>query len=126
MIHVEGNINFYEELKKQLNDSENEIISTIDDTNNDVTTSNEINIINTIQDDKYIGRCLITNEKLKEGYVTMLCNHSFNYIPLFNDLVHHKKTLYLETQMLKTNEIRCPYCRTKQSVLLQYYFSFDR
>jgi hypothetical protein len=121
MIHVEGNINFYEELKKQLNDSENEIISTIDDTNNDVTTSNEINIINTIQDDKYIGRCLITNEKLKEGYVTMLCNHSFNYIPLFNDLVHHKKTLYLETQMLKTNEIRCPYCRNKQSVLLPYY-----
>ena len=121
MIQVEGNINFYEELKKQLNTSKNEVISTPNDTNNNITISDEITVINTLQDDDYIGRCLITNEKLKEGYVTMLCNHSFNYIPLFNDLLHHKKTLYLETQMLKSNEIRCPYCRNKQSVLLPYY-----
>jgi hypothetical protein len=116
MIQVEGNINFYEELKKQLNNSKNEII-TISNETTDVNTTTT----NTTQDDEYIGKCLITNEKLKEGYVTMLCNHSFNYIPLFNDLLHHKKTLYLETQMLKTNEIRCPYCRNKQSVLLPYY-----
>ena len=134
MIHVEGNLNFYEELKKQLNDSKNEIISVVDKTENTTTNTNtntntnantnisdETNMINSTQDDDYIGRCLITNEKLKEGYVTMLCNHSFNYIPLFNDLLHHKKTLYLETQMLKTNEIRCPYCRNKQAVLLPYY-----
>lgn len=115
MIQVEGNLNFYEELKKQLNDSKNDIISITNE-----TTNEHLNI-NTTQDDEYVGTCLITNEKLKEGYVTMLCNHSFNYIPLFNDLLHHKKTLYLETQMLKTNEIRCPYCRNKQSVLLPYY-----
>jgi len=122
MIQVEGNINFYEELKKQLNNSKNEIITTLDntpETTNEIT--NETTTTNTTQDDEYIGKCLITNEKLKEGYVTMLCNHSFNYIPLFNDLLHHKKTLYLETQMLKTNEIRCPYCRNKQAVLLPYY-----
>jgi DNA-directed RNA polymerase subunit RPC12/RpoP len=116
MIQVEGNINFYEELKKQLNNSKNEII-TISNETTDVNTTT----VNTTQDDEYIGTCLITNEKLKEGYVTMLCNHNFNYIPLFNDLLHHKKTLYLETQILKTNEIRCPYCRNKQSVLLPYY-----
>jgi hypothetical protein len=130
MIQVEGNINFYEELKKQLNGSKNDILTITTPNNNDGTNPDnetdinnidESNIINTIQNDEYIGRCLITNEKLKEGYVTMLCNHSFNYIPLFNDLLHHKKTLYLETQMLKTNEIRCPYCRNKQSILLPYY-----
>ena len=123
MIQVEGNVNFYEELKKQLNDCKNEIITTIEDgiDIDNTTISDKENMINTVQDDNYTGRCLITNEKLKEGYVTMLCNHSFNYIPLFNDLCHHKKTLYLETQMLKTNEIRCPYCRNKQSVLLPYY-----
>lgn len=114
MIQVEGNINFYEELKKQLNNSKNEI-------KNETTVDEETNVIIVTGDDNYTGRCLITNEKLKEGYVTMLCNHSFNYIPLFNDLLHHKKTLYLETQMLKSNEIRCPYCRNKQSVLLPYY-----
>ena len=120
MIQVEGNINFYEELKKQLNNSKNEIKSeTIVDEETNVISG--INVTNVTEDDNYIGRCLITNEKLKEGYVTMLCNHSFNYIPLFNDLLHHKKTLYLETQMLKSNEIRCPYCRNKQSVLLPYY-----
>ena len=123
MIQVEGNINFYEELKKQLNNSKNEIITitneTMNETMNETTNANANK--NTTQKDEYIGTCLITNEKLKEGYVTMLCNHSFNYIPLFNDLLHHKKTLYLETQMLKSNEIRCPYCRNKQSVLLPYY-----
>jgi len=131
MIQVEGNINFYEELKKQLNGSKNDILTITTPNNNDeINHDNETdinnivdesNIINSIQNDEYIGKCLITNEKLKEGYVTMLCNHSFNYIPLFNDLLHHKKTLYLETQMLKTNEIRCPYCRNKQAILLPYY-----
>jgi len=119
MIQVEGNVNFYEELKKQLNHCNNEIVtivsSDVENTNPDTKT------INNTQEDDNIGKCLITNEKLTEGYVTMLCNHSFNYIPLFNDLFHHKKMLYLETQMLKTNEIRCPYCRNKQSVLLPYY-----
>ena len=113
MILVEDNLNFYEELKKQLNDN-NANCNTND-------TPAEVDIANSIKHDEYIGKCLITNEKLKEGYVTLLCNHSFNYIPLYNDLLNHKKTLHLDTQMLKMNEIRCPYCRNKQSVLLPYY-----
>jgi len=133
MIHVEGNFNFYEELKKQLNDCNNEIVSIVSgdventNTNTPQNTSTpsitmtNTKTVNSQQEDDDIKKCLITNEKLTEGYVTMLCNHSFNYIPLFNDLFHHKKMLYLETQMLKTNEIRCPYCRNKQSVLLPYY-----
>lgn len=133
MIHVEGNFNFYEELKKQLNDCNNEIVSIVSgdventNTNTPQNTSTpsitmtNTKTVNSQQEDDDIKKCLITNEKLTEGNVTMLCNHSFNYIPLFNDLFHHKKMLYLETQMLKTNEIRCPYCRNKQSVLLPYY-----
>ena len=103
MINVEGNLNFFEELKKQLS-SNIDVVDGLDVSNN-------------IND----GKCLITNEKLTDGYVTLLCKHSFNYVPLYNDLVNHKKLLNLETQFLKTNEIRCPYCRTKQSILLPYY-----
>jgi hypothetical protein len=105
MINIEGNFDFYSELKKQLNSNIGK---------HDVVDNLEVN--NTSD-----GKCLITNENLTNGYVTLLCNHSFNYIPLYNDLVNHKKSLSLETQYLKTNEIRCPYCRNKQSVLIPYY-----
>ena len=64
MIQVEGNINFYEELKKQLNDSKNEIIPIpISNETTDVNTTT----VNTTQDDEYIGTCLITNENLTDG-----------------------------------------------------------
>jgi hypothetical protein len=118
---IEDNINFYEELKKQLNESTNEVVTILSETTKEIDCVDKNEILESVQEDNFLGRCLITNEKLKEGYVTLLCNHSFNYIPLYNDLLHHKKTLYLETQFLKTNEIRCPYCRNKQSILLPYY-----
>jgi hypothetical protein len=121
MFNVEDNINFYEELKKQLEESKNEIVINQIIINNESESESESKDDIIFDNDQYIGKCLITNEKLTKGYVTLLCNHSFNYIPLYNDLLHHKKTLYLDTQMLKTNEIRCPYCRNKQSVLLPYY-----
>jgi hypothetical protein len=110
MINIEGNFNFYEELKKQLNNKIDNNAEIIDNIGN-----------NKIETDVNEDKCLITNEKLTQGYVTLLCNHSFNYVPLYNDLVNHKKSLSLETQFLKTNEIRCPYCRNKQSVLIPYY-----
>jgi hypothetical protein len=78
MIQVEGNVNFYEELKKQLNDCNNEIVSIV---SGDVeNTSSNTKTVNIQEEDDDIEKCLITNEKLKEGYVTLLCNHSFNYI----------------------------------------------
>jgi len=93
---IEGNMNFYEELYKSLDNA--------DDYKNDV--------------------CLITNETLKENYVTLECNHKFNYIPLFNDIKNHKKKFNnLEAFRLNQNEIRCPYCRHKQKKLLPYYES---
>lgn len=68
--------------------------------------------------------CLITNQPLTDKYITMLCRHKFNYVPLYNDLVNYKShynKMESSTNMLKDNEIRCPYCRKKQSVLLPYY-----
>jgi hypothetical protein len=92
---IEGNIDFYEELYKSLHDK---------------------------NDNKDEDLCLITNLPLTENYIILECNHKFNYVPLFNDLVARKnKNFLLETEKLKINEIRCPYCRNKQQSLLPYY-----
>ncbi len=90
---IEGNIDFYKELSK-LEDDENIDTSSI---------------------------CLITNELLKENSVTLECKHSFNYIPLYNDVLNQKKKYNnMERCSLKCRQIRCPYCRNVQSKLLPY------
>jgi hypothetical protein len=95
---IEGGINFYDELFKMIDEDDKE------------KENEEV--------------CLITNMPLTENYVTLECNHKFNYIPLFNDIKNHKKKFNgMEAKVLKKNEIRCPYCRNKQKKLLPYYES---
>jgi len=96
---IEGGINFYEELYKMLDEE-----SPTNEQSQDV--------------------CLITNMPLTENFVTLDCNHKFNYMPLFNDIRNHKKKFnLLESHKLSSSEIRCPYCRNKQKKLLPYYES---
>ena len=74
--------------------------------------------------DEYEDCCLISNNKLIDRFVTMECGHKFNYIPLYKDLVNHKtKFNNMESSVgtLKSDEIRCPYCRIKQTGILPYY-----
>lgn len=95
--NIEGNIDFYNELYKSLDIDDN-----LDDEN----------------------LCLITNEPLVNLYVTLQCNHKFNYNALYNDIKNHKQkfnTLEGLQSHLKSDEIRCPYCRNKQTGLLTYY-----
>lgn len=89
---IENDIHFYEELKKS---------STFSYTEN---------------------RCLISNQELiSDQTVIMECGHKFNYVPLFLDLVNHKKKFNsMENTILKTMELRCPYCRHVQKNLLQF------
>ena len=90
-----GSVNFYEELYKSLDQP--------------AETSD-------------IDQCLITSSPLTENWVQLECNHKFNYVPLYNDILNHKKTFNrLERRVLKAGEIRCPYCRNIQSKLLPYY-----
>lgn len=68
--------------------------------------------------------CLITNEPLSDKHVILNCGHKFNYIPLYHDILNHKKkfnNMEGTTSKLNTNELRCPYCRKKQIGLLPYY-----
>ena len=97
---IEGNINFYDELYKSLDNSENE------QPKQDVS-------------DNHL--CLITQKPLTENYVVLDCNHKFNYNAIFHDVMNHKKKFNtMERHSLKINEIRCPYCRNIQKKLLPY------
>jgi len=62
--NIESNIDFYSEISKC-----------------DINNYNEENI------------CLISNEILREHFVTLDCNHKFNYIDIFKDTLNHKKNL---------------------------------
>jgi len=71
--------------------------------------------------------CLISCEQLTNKYITMDCGHKFNYLPLFKDISNHKlKFNSMESRInhLKLDEIRCPYCRKKQTGILPYYEEF--
>ena len=94
---IEGNFDFYKELYESLDDSGNNM------------------------DEQLAQVCLISNTPLTKHFVELECKHTFNYVPLFKDLVNHKtKFSTLDTHRLKVNEIRCPYCRNKQGNVLPY------
>jgi hypothetical protein len=98
--NIEGGFDFYEELYKSIGDN-------IEDQNIVMIENNN---------------CLITDEPLNENFVKLDCNHKFNYIPLYNDIVNHKKKYnQMERHLLDKTEIRCPYCRNIQKTLLPYY-----
>lgn len=103
---IEGDVDFYGELQKSLNNPE------IEKTNQDVC-DNDL--------------CLITQKPLTENYVELECKHKFNYNALFHDVMNHKKKFNtMERRSLKINEIRCPYCRNIQKKLMPYVEGFPK
>ena len=65
--------------------------------------------------------CLLTGEKLELNQIKLQCGHSFNYKPLFNEL-RREKTRYnpKEIQRVRTNQIKCPYCRQIHNGILPF------
>lgn len=93
MSYIDNNIDFYSELKKELS----------------------ANVV------EYENHCLITLMPLSDNFITLECNHKFNYIPLYNEVLKQKSGINsLETTRLKINEIKCPYCRQVTKKLLPY------
>jgi len=104
---IEGGINFYEELYKSLDDQENEISDNL---------------------------CQITGQPLTDSFVTMECNHKFNYLALYTEICKQKFTFQTykfsslsdsDQKKLKDAKkdyfIKCPYCRNIQFTLLPCY-----
>ena len=65
--------------------------------------------------------CLLTGEALAMNRVTLKCGHTFNYMPLFNEL-RREKTRHnpKEIQQVRTCQIKCPYCRQIHNGLLPF------
>jgi len=123
---IEGEIDFYAELKLLSNDVNVNIDKDAcnNDESNESDGNNICNANNVINENDPTNICLITGDKLIDHYVELKCGHKFNYIPLYNDIKNHKlKFNSLESFAdghLTMNQIRCPYCRSKQDKLLPY------
>ena len=105
-IIIEGNINFYDELYKTLNEDS-------DDENN---------------------LCQITGLPLETNAITLECKHKFNYEPLYKEIYKQKYVFKTyENYLLDSKDkakvrnakvdyfIKCPYCRNIQFTILPYY-----
>ena len=70
---------------------------------------------------EYDNKCLISQTVLTDNSITLDCNHTFNYIPLYKEVVKQKiKLNKFETTHLKLNELKCPYCRAINKQLLPF------
>jgi hypothetical protein len=109
---IEGDVNFYESLYNSLDyDSDKE------------ENKNEKKQI-----------CEISGQELKDRFVTLECNHTFNYDAIYTEICKQKfefQTYTLDTMSKKDMQyirdkkidyfIKCPYCRNIQFTLLPYY-----
>lgn len=68
--------------------------------------------------DKPHELCLLTNTILGKNHITLPCEHKFNYVPLYNEIVHSKMYQKYNKYPLKYNQVKCPYCRTTHDKLL--------
>lgn len=68
-----------------------------------------------------LEKCLISSQPLTDNHITLHCNHKFNYESLL-DAIIIQKTGYnsLNTTVLATGQIQCPYCRNIQYGILPF------
>jgi len=71
-------------------------------------------------DDDEKNICLISCSPLKKNYITLPCNHVFNYIDMVKALTKQKSRNSMNTLRLKTNELQCPYCRNVYQNILPF------
>ena len=86
--------------------------------NSEENEEKEINDVTLVNDKK--DKCLICDEQLQNNYITLDCNHKFNFVELYNEVVEQKTKKILDNSRLKINELKCPYCRTITNKLLPY------
>ena len=64
--------------------------------------------------------CYITNEELNRTSVLLPCNHSFNYYPLYQEIIKQKCSIRNRLNHLSLEMIECPYCRQVHNGILPY------
>jgi len=70
--------------------------------------------------------CLISKEDLDDTSIKLECGHTFNYEPLYNEVVKQKTRPHpSEIIKLRVNQIKCPYCRNIQNKVLPHAKSLN-
>lgn len=69
--------------------------------------------------------CLLTHLPLENNFITLNCNHKFNYQALYYETCNQKKRNYYDTAPSKYYEIKCPYCRETTPKLLPYFCKYN-
>ena len=84
---IENNIDFFSELNKELSEDSNKINTKI---NAKIGEENNISHTENLIIDNKDNICLLTHLPLEENYITLCCDHKFNYIPLYNEISNQK------------------------------------
>ena len=84
-------------------------------------------MLNEDSDDDINNICCITQESLNSNYIKLECNHTFNYMPIYNEIINQKKMISSYNSIrLRVNQIQCPYCRNIQNKLLPLRGEVDK
>ena len=125
-LNTQPSIDFFSELSKivnNINEPINKNAQNISLEPSLITEPSNIIISNTsVTESTENNVCLISKEKLHPNHITLVCNHKFNYIPIYKEVIYQKNkinTLY-EITKLSSYQIKCPYCRTITNNLLPY------
>ena len=75
--------------------------------------------------------CLLTNQPLTYGHITLPCSHKFNFLPLYTETLYQKTNPAFVKNVYNTpigkDKIKCPYCRTVHAnALLPYIVNEKR
>jgi hypothetical protein len=125
--HVQNSIDFFSELSKIIQNTSSESLTEANTNNNTSESSESSELSNVIicpstshsSDDNI---CLISKDKLHPNHITLKCNHKFNYIPIYKEVLYQKtksNPIY-EVTKLQSYQIKCPYCRTITNKLLPF------
>ena len=109
----QNSIDFFSELSKIMQTTSSSSCSPHESSNIVISSSPPSN-------DEII--CLISKEKLHPNHITLKCNHKFNYMPIYKEVLYQKtksNTMY-EVTKLQPYQIKCPYCRTITNKLLPF------
>ena len=97
-------------------------------TENNINFYNELNkILKSEKSDTEQKTCLLSMKPLIENYITLACRHTFNYDPLYQELLNQKtKSSHLEIKTLEVYQTKCPYCRHITNKILPYIDGYNR
>lgn len=125
--HPQNSIDFFSELSKIIQNTSSESLTEANTNTNTTESSESSELSNVIicpptspsSDDNI---CLISKDKLHPNHITLKCNHKFNYIPIYKEVLYQKtksNPIY-EVTKLQSYQIKCPYCRTITNKLLPF------